>query len=665
MRIMNKNRLMAGMITITILTGSIASGTVYAAEAGSGKEEVVYVMTNADGSTKNVNVVNIFGKGSVTDYGNYGSVKMLNTLDSIKQDGDKITFSSNADKVYYQGTLENTQLPWNITLTYELDGKEITPDNLAGKSGKLKIKIKIEKNESCTSDFYDSYALQASLTLDTENCKNITAENATMANVGADKQISYTVLPGKGLDAEITADVTDFEMDAVSINAVKMNLNIEIDDTELMDKVREIMDAAKDLNEGADKLSDGTNTLSDGGNTLYTGVQSLQSGASTLNDGVAALNDGITQMESALNTLNAQSSTLNDGSAQMLQALRTIQSELSGVSVTTEQLKQLTDSSSAIRQGISDLYQGAVNLQNSLSYESYTAAMKQGGLDIGGLQAGNTQALANLSAQVEQLKNALAQIQSIPGYESNAELAGQAAQLQAQIESLGNIITLLTGNNAAIAGTKQYIDGVSQVMAELVTGIATLQQNYEAFHQAIVRLTDTLSNLAVNMNSLKAGIDELVVNYEKLDSGTSEYTNGVAQIVAAYSQIVTGGTQLADGSKELLTGSKSLTDGTLRLCDGITELKSGVTELNDGTQEFYDKTADMDTQVQDSIDEMLNSIFGGDSEVVSFVSDKNENVDLVQFVIKTSSIKKVEVIQETKTETEKLSFWQKLINLFR
>ena len=140
-----------------------------------------------------------------------------------------------------------------------------------------------------------------------------------------------------------------------------------------------------------------------------------------------------------------------------------------------------------IWQGISDLYQGAVNLQNSLSYESYTAAMKQGGLDIGGL--------ANLSAQVEQLKNALAQIQSIPGYESNAELAGQAAQLQAQIESLGNIITLLTG-------------------------------------------------------------------------------------------------------------SKSLTDGTLRLCDGITELKSGVTELNDGTQ-------------------------------------------------------------ETKAETEKLSFWQKLINLFR
>lgn len=101
--------------------------------------------------------------------------------------------------------------------------------------------------------------------------------------------------------------------------------------------------------------------------------------------------------------------------------------------------------------------------------------------------------------------------------------------------------------------------------------------------------------------ALQAGNTQALAN---LSAQVEQLKNILAQIVAAYSQIVTGGTQLADGSKEQLTGSKSLTDGTLRLCDGITELKSGVTELNDGTQ-------------------------------------------------------------ETKAETEKLSFWQKLINLFR
>lgn len=44
----------------------------------------------------------------------------------------------------------------------------------------------------------------------------IQTDGATIANVGADKQISYTILPEKGLDAEITADVTDFEMDAAA-----------------------------------------------------------------------------------------------------------------------------------------------------------------------------------------------------------------------------------------------------------------------------------------------------------------------------------------------------------------------------------------------------------------------------------------------------------------
>ncbi len=68
---------------------------------------------------------------------------------------------------------------------------------------------------------------------------------------GSDKQITYTVLPGKGLESTITADVSEFEMDAISINGIKLNLNVEIDDAELMDQVSELMDATKKLNEGS------------------------------------------------------------------------------------------------------------------------------------------------------------------------------------------------------------------------------------------------------------------------------------------------------------------------------------------------------------------------------------------------------------------------------
>lgn len=664
---MNKKRIAAGTLSAAIVITNIgmSGGTVYAADVPqTGKEEVVYIITDASGKTDSVNVVNIFGKGDVTDYGNYSTVKMLNTTDAISQSGDQVTFSSDKDKVYYQGTLDQAELPWNIAITYELDGKKIKPKELAGKSGKLKMHIAVTKNEQADSDFYDQFALQAAFTLDTEKCENITADGATIANVGANKQISYTVLPGKGLDAEITADVTDFEMEAAAINGVKLDLDIDIDDAELMDKVSEIMDAADQLNDGAGELSDGTSQLKDGGSSLLSGVDSLNSGAASLNEGMESLSSGTTQMQSALDTLHAQSAQLTGGSGQMLLALQTIQAELSNVSVTTEQLKQLTDSSLAIRQGIADAYNGAVELQKSLSADSYKAAMKANGLDVDALQAGNAQAVDTLSEQIASLSASVEQLKNIPGYESSEVYQAQAAQLEAQIESLNQILVLLKGNSAAINGTSQYFSAASDGAARLVDGLARLNESYTAFDAAIAEMADTLSGMVVKVNTMKTGMNELVDSYKNLDSGIEAYTDGVAEITAAYTQIVNGTTTLVSGSRELAGGASDLKQGTADLYDGIVSVDDGAVQLSDGTNEFYTKTSDMDTQVETQIDDMLDEISGGDDPVESFVSAKNMDVASVQFVIKTGEIKK-ETVEETKTEeTVKKSFLEKLKDLF-
>lgn len=663
---MNKQRILAGTLVLTIVAGSTAVSGInaYAATSSNGKEEVIYIMTDAAGDTKNVNVVNIFGKGNITDYGNYSSVKMLNTTDDISKNGDKIIFSTDKDKVYYQGTMENVQIPWNITFIYTLDGKEISPEELAGKSGALKINLKIEKNDKCTTDFYDSYALQAALTLDTEKCKNIQADGATLANVGADKQISYTVLPGKGLDAQISADITDFEMDAVSINGVKLDLDIDIDDEELMDKVREITDAAKSINDGTIELSDGTGELKGAGNSLVDGAESLDTGVNDLDNGINSLNTGVSVMQEALNELNSKSGDLTGGSAQMYYALKTLQSELANVSVSTEQLSQLTQSSAAIKSAIADIYAGAVQLQQSISYDSYKMSMKENGLDIDQLQDGNKQVINTLSKQIEQLSTTLAQIKQIPGYENNTELAGQVAQLEAQIDSLSTIVTLLSGNNAAIMGTEQYYNAVYAGAGEIVKGIKELQDNYEQFDAAIVNLADSLINLSVNVSKLNAAVTQLTQMYGQLDGGIGEYTDGVVQIVAAYSQIADGTYSLVSGSKSLAAGSDTLKQGTKDMYSGIVTLDDGAKQLNDGTKEFYEQTDEIDTKIEDTVNEMLDSISGGDSEIVSFVSDKNTEVKAVQFVIKTAAIEKQEIAEDTVDTAKKLNFWQKLLKLF-
>lgn len=663
----NRKKLMAGVMACSVMISNVAlsAGTVSAATLSNHeKEEVVYIMLDANGNRDSVNVVNIFGKGDVTDFGDYSLVKMLTSTTPISQNGNQVTFTSDSDKIYYQGTMEDAQIPWNIEIGYQLDGKSITTEELAGASGKLEMHIQITQNKLCEENFFDSYALQTALTLDTNKCKNIVADGATLANVGADKQISYTVLPGKGLDVIITTDVTDFEMDAVTINGIKLDLNIEIDDAELMEKVTEIMDASSKLNDGSIQLTDGANKLADGSSDLNEGAVSLYNGSNSLNQGITTLNGGITSMQEGLSTLNANSSTLTDGSDKIMEALKTIQTSLTNVSVSTDQLKTLTDSSTGIKQRISDLYNGAVEVQTNLSYEKYKEAMNENGLNIDTLVAGNTQTIEVLTGQISDLQEAITQLKSILGYEENAEYVAQVTSLETQVSSLGNIVTLLTGNNAAIGGAETYLNTVSTGVDSLVSGLATLKTNYETFDAAIVSLTQQLSGLAVNMSTLKSGIDTLVTNYGTLDSGIDEYTAGVATIVANYSKLVEGVGTLCSGSKELLDGVGTLKSGTADLYDGIISLCGGVDTMSDGTGEFYNKTADMDVQVQDQIDDMIASISGEQSETVSFVSDKNTNVESVQFVIKTVAIEKAEIQEQEEQASVKMNFWQKLLHLF-
>ena len=653
MKILNKT-ISAGLATIMLLSSVIPAS----ADSTSAKEEVIYIMANADGSVDGVYAVNIFDSGNITDYGNYDNVKMLNTSDEITTDGDKITFSTNSEKAYMQGTLTDAEIPWNISIKYFLDGEEMTAEEIAGKSGKLEIKFKITKNENCKTDFYNSYALQASFTLDTNLCKNITADGATIANVGSDKQLSYTILPDKGIDTTITSDVQNFEMSAVSINGIKLSLDIEVDDSIISDEVTNLTDGIDQIDDGASAVSDGTGELKEGGSNLKDGSAELTNGVKSLDNGVSKLSSGVNTLQSGLNQLNSQSENLTSGSSQVKNALVQIQAALNSVSADTETLQQLTTASGQIKSSITQLKNGAEQLKNNLGYAQYKAAMSANGLDIDSLTAGNSQAIQSLTAQISQLNQTLSQIQGVPGYEE------QVAQIQFQIAQLTQIVTLLNGNNAAISGTEQYLNSFSDGISQLYSGLAQLESSYSEFDNAINQLADTLRTMLINISSLSDGINTLTAQYSSLDSGIHNYTSGVGKIVSGYSQITSGVSELASGSKNLVNGSKSLDSGVSELYNGITELNDGANELSDGTSELKEKTSGMDVQIEEKIDEVISSIKGSDSETVSFVSEKNTNVESVQFVIKTDAI---EITEEEKAETaqeEELTFWQKLLRLF-
>lgn len=221
-----------------VLAGCLLAGAALPALAASAKEEVIYANLDASGTVTGVYAVNSFAVqagDTVTDHGSYTAVRNMTTTDPLKHSGDTVTATVAEDgKLYYEGTMDTaTALPWLVKLTYMLDGAEIAPEELGGKSGALAIRLQVSRNPDCTGDFFDQYALQVTMTLDTDRAQNIVADGATMANVGSNKQLSYILLPGSDSDVTVTADVTDFAMNAISLNGVKLRLNLDLDGADL------------------------------------------------------------------------------------------------------------------------------------------------------------------------------------------------------------------------------------------------------------------------------------------------------------------------------------------------------------------------------------------------------------------------------------------------
>lgn len=671
----NTKRTLAAILAAMIVSTALPM-SAFAAEKSTPKEEVVYVNLNTDGSVNEINVVNIFDldkKGKIVDYGTYENLRNMTTTDAIDYKNDTVTIDADAGKLYYEGKLKENEMPWKITVKYYMDGKEYTADKIAGMSGKLEIKMAIRQNKKCDSSFFEGYALQATFVLDTNNAANIKAEGATAANVGSDKQLTYTILPNTEKDITISADVKNFEMDSIAINGVRLNLNVDIDDATLQEKIDEVIGAVTDLDAGAGELNSGaselysaTGRLNSSVGEMHTGVGSLASGASDLKNGLATLQSKSSELTGAAWTAyeglcSAAETQLNaelkaNGLGTVTLTPTTYANVLLGV------LKQmdadavynkaynaaLSEVTAQVNAQADTLYAGYVESQADAIYATYVQT-----------QAITLYTQVASEAVVQQLiesgyteEDALAYLETSEGTALvETTIAAMTEEQQAQI--LASAVQNLTTEQK-----QQILQGAidsltAEEKAEIRnTYIKQLMASDDVTAQ-IDSAVNTVSASAAKVSNLKGQLD----NYGAFYSGLVEYTNSV-------SSAATGASTLATGLSTLYSNTDTLKNSVGELHIAIGTLRDGTNELKDGTGEFVSKTDGMDTQVSDEIDTMLSGITGDDVETVSFTSAQNTEVKSVQFVIQTESISVDKPVETVVVETEQQSFVQKLRGLF-
>ena len=672
-----KTASLLAVVFLFLLAAPVMAGAV---ERSTPKQEVVYVNLAADGSVADIYVVNIFDldkTGQIIDYGDYTALRNMTTDDESLFEDETVRIQTEARKLYYEGHLRSDAIPWTFAIHYALDGAACSAEELAGKSGHLEITMDIGQNKECRSTFFEHYSLQTSITLDTGLCKNIAAEGATVANVGGDKQLTYTILPGKEKSFTVTADVTDFTMDSIAINGLPLALDVEMgaeQDAALRSEVDLLEDTVADLNHGANEVKDGAADVRDGAAEVTDGVAELKDGTVDLQDGTTELQDGVNDLHDGAVDLRDGAADLQDGAADLQSGAADLQTGAAdlhtGVQDAVKGADKLYTGIVDLQDGVVDLHNGATDLHDGLS-----ALQEKNPLLLGGAQ----QIFDGLLRQVEGQINAGLKSMGVFSYEMELTKENYNRNIDSIFALIPSLAQTTTGQSLRFAqkqlnevetfqaGLKDYTDGVTKAAdgaAELTDGTTDLRDGVDELHTGAGELYDGLRKLqdgsAELLNgtiTLHDGTITLSDSIITLQDGTVSLLNGVVDLQDGVIELCNGAVTLKDGALELLDGAIALQDGTVKLYDGTVE-------LTDGTVEFRDKTSHLDKDLRDKINEAIADMLGGDFNIVSFVSAKNTQVEAVQFVIKTPSIGGEDTALTEPIVEEKLTFWQKLLRLF-
>ena len=284
------------------------------------KEEVIYGILDSAGDLQSITVVNGFvleKDATIADYGDYANLQNLSSDSQIQQSGNFITFAGKTGRINYQGDLQNRQLPWKVTIKYYLNGQPVSPAELAGKSGKLKLTVKTTRNSVEKGPFFDDFALQIAVPLNMDLCKNIVTTGATVADNGSIRQYSYVVLPGENGFFSVNADVTDFEMDPITMAGVRMTFDLPLDVDQINQSIDRLVSAAEKLDNGAVGLVKGAKALKAGMEKYTDGFAQLNSKVGQLQSGAVSLQSGISDLGQGLQSLSSQGEALRIGAGKI------------------------------------------------------------------------------------------------------------------------------------------------------------------------------------------------------------------------------------------------------------------------------------------------------------------------------------------------------------
>ncbi|MDE7366532.1 MAG: hypothetical protein K2N24_04155 [Lachnospiraceae bacterium] len=419
-------------------TEAVYTAKEYIDENQVDKAEVVYARADATGSVQEIRVEAVLknhgGLEDITDCSNLTDIRNTEGDEEYTQNGNRLIWENHGEDISYKGNASEA-LPVGVSIRYELDGKEIAPQELIGKSGHVKLHFDYINNQKEIVTVNDTeyevvvpFIFISAVALDKDKFINVTVSNGDVLSMESGLFAVGYAVPGiqevlgfedfeltedmKIPDSlEIEADVTEFELEfteTIVLNGFFGNLEEE--------DLQEFRDSGDSMND----LSDASTQLVSGTQTLYEQMVLYQGYLNQYFDGVEELQDGTAALETAMGTLSTQGETLNQGAQALNQGVvsyagayqetmgmveqyrEELPPELvyaleqmgTGVDAMTEGSRQVADGVAAYTGGVTQVYDGLSAMSSGV--EQLTASQTQLREGMTGLVTGTNTLLSGL-----------------------------------------------------------------------------------------------------------------------------------------------------------------------------------------------------------------------------------------------------------------------------
>lgn len=287
---------MSKRVIALVMMGSMM-GTTVAQAAEVKKDESVYVTLGSTGNLEKTIVSDwIHSEESgitVFDKSELKNIKNVKSDVTPEKNGENLIWDMDGNNLYYQGTT-NKDVPLDVSIKYYYEDEEIDPEDLAGKSGKVKIEIDVKNKEYKEVDIngkkrkiYTPFVVAGEVTLPNDKFKDVSVEGATTISEGNNILVAFAKMPGlseslaldsipfdKANEIKNKADILNDKKIVVEADAEEFSLGpimitatadtSMLGDLEGAADLAEYKDKLEQLQSNFDLLLNGSNQLKDG-----------------------------------------------------------------------------------------------------------------------------------------------------------------------------------------------------------------------------------------------------------------------------------------------------------------------------------------------------------------------------------------------------------------